>query len=173
MNTDWTGLYTCKECLKTESRWNHTTTDHKEREELKDRRIVGENSCNSGDGTDQSGPILDVYDDYDDGYILEYKILYWLWSVVPHGQVLQQIICNKLLGKMQGIKCGLPSQFTCTIQNLVTCSTENVRSRLLFRNDDFTSVNSVLKTSMSWFPFIHVKKNSHRSFAASLYTGNW
>jgi len=30
---------------------------------LEDRRNVGENSCNSGDGTDQTGPILDVYDD--------------------------------------------------------------------------------------------------------------
>ena len=27
---------------------------------------VGENSCNSGDGTDQTGPILGVYDDDDD-----------------------------------------------------------------------------------------------------------
>jgi len=33
---------------------------------LEDRRNVGENSCNSGDGTDQTGPILDVYDDDDD-----------------------------------------------------------------------------------------------------------
>ena len=31
-----------------------------------DRRNVGENSCNSGDGTDQTGPILVVYDDDDD-----------------------------------------------------------------------------------------------------------
>jgi len=30
---------------------------------LEDRRNVGENSCNSGDGTDQIGPFLDVYDD--------------------------------------------------------------------------------------------------------------
>jgi len=45
---------------------------------LEDRRIVGENSCNSGDGTDQCVPILDVYDDYDDDYILQYIILYWL-----------------------------------------------------------------------------------------------
>jgi len=29
---------------------------------LEDRRNVGENSCNSGDGTDQTGPIFDVYD---------------------------------------------------------------------------------------------------------------
>jgi len=30
---------------------------------LEDRRNVGENSCNSGDGTDQTGPILCVNDD--------------------------------------------------------------------------------------------------------------
>ena len=28
---------------------------------MEDRRNVGENSCNSGDGTDQTDPILDVY----------------------------------------------------------------------------------------------------------------
>ena len=33
---------------------------------MKDRRNVGENICNSGDGTDQTGPVLDVYDDDDD-----------------------------------------------------------------------------------------------------------
>ena len=49
MNTDWTGVYICKECHKTGSRSNHITTDHKE-EQLEDRRNVGENSCNSGDG---------------------------------------------------------------------------------------------------------------------------
>ena len=43
--------------------YNHTTTDHKEGEQLEDRRNVGENNCNSGDGTDQTGPTLDVYDD--------------------------------------------------------------------------------------------------------------
>jgi hypothetical protein len=32
---------------------NHTTTDHKEGEQLEDRRNVGESSCNCGDGTDQ------------------------------------------------------------------------------------------------------------------------
>ena len=65
MNTAWTGIYTCKECHKTGSRWNHITTDHKEGEQLEDRRNVCENSCVSGDGTDQTGPILDVYDDDD------------------------------------------------------------------------------------------------------------
>ena len=44
-------------------RWNHTTTDNKERKELEVRRNVGVNSCNSGDGTDQTGSILDVDDD--------------------------------------------------------------------------------------------------------------
>ena len=52
MNTDGTGLYTCKECHKTESLWNHTTSDHKE-EQLEDRRNAGVSSCNSEDGTDQ------------------------------------------------------------------------------------------------------------------------
>ena len=31
----------------------HTTTDHKEGEQLEDRRNVGESSCKFGDGTDQ------------------------------------------------------------------------------------------------------------------------
>jgi len=52
MNTDGTGFHTCKECHKTGSLWNHTTTDHKEGEQLEDRRSVGASSCNSGDGTD-------------------------------------------------------------------------------------------------------------------------
>jgi len=30
-----------------------TTTDHKDGEQLDDRRSVGSSSCNSGDGTDQ------------------------------------------------------------------------------------------------------------------------
>ena len=39
--------------------WNHTTTDHKEGEQLEDRRSVGaRSSCNSGDGTDQRGQSL-------------------------------------------------------------------------------------------------------------------
>ena len=53
MNTDWTGFYTCKECHKSESLWNHITTDHKVGEKLEDRRNVGKSSCNSGDGMDQ------------------------------------------------------------------------------------------------------------------------
>jgi len=53
MNTDGTGFRTCKECHKTESLWNHTTTDHKEGEQLEDRRSVGASSCNYGDGTDR------------------------------------------------------------------------------------------------------------------------
>jgi hypothetical protein len=42
-----------KNATKTESLWNLFTTDHMEEEHLEDRRNVGENSCNSGDGTDQ------------------------------------------------------------------------------------------------------------------------
>ena len=53
MNTDGTGFHTCKECHKTESLWNHITTDHKEGEQLEDLRSVGSSSCNCGDGTDQ------------------------------------------------------------------------------------------------------------------------
>ena len=53
MNTDGTGSHTYKECHKTESPWNHTSTAHKEREQLGDRRSDGESSCNSGDGTGQ------------------------------------------------------------------------------------------------------------------------
>ena len=46
-------FFSRKECHKTESLSNHTTTDHKEGEQLEDRRRVGASSCNSGDGTDQ------------------------------------------------------------------------------------------------------------------------
>ena len=53
MNTDRTGFNTCKECHKMESRWNHTTADHKEGERLEDRRNVGESNCKFGDGRDQ------------------------------------------------------------------------------------------------------------------------
>jgi len=53
MNTDGTGFHTCKKCHKTESLRNHTTTGHKEGEQLEDRRSVGASSCNCGDGTDQ------------------------------------------------------------------------------------------------------------------------
>ena len=45
---------------------NHTATDHKEGEQLGDRRNVGEGSCNFGDGTDEKFSVLDVYDDDDD-----------------------------------------------------------------------------------------------------------
>ena len=54
MNTDGTGFYTCEECHKIESFWNHTTKDHKEGEKSEDRRNFGESSCKSGDGTDQT-----------------------------------------------------------------------------------------------------------------------
>ena len=53
LNTDGTGFLTCKECHKSESLWNHTTTDHKKGWQLEDRRSVGMSSCNSVDATGQ------------------------------------------------------------------------------------------------------------------------
>jgi hypothetical protein len=53
MYIEGTGFYTCKECHKTEFLRNHTATAHREREQLGDRRNVGESSCNCGDGTGQ------------------------------------------------------------------------------------------------------------------------
>jgi hypothetical protein len=53
MNTEGTGFYTCKEYHKTESLSNHTSTAHKEREQLGDQRNDGESNFNSGDGTGQ------------------------------------------------------------------------------------------------------------------------
>jgi len=58
MNTDGTSFHIRKECHKTESLWNHTTTVHKDGEQLEDRRSVGASSCNSGDGTDQRAQSL-------------------------------------------------------------------------------------------------------------------
>jgi hypothetical protein len=58
MNKEGTGFYTCKECHKTEFLQNHTATVHREREQLGDQRNVGENSCNSGDGTGQMTQLL-------------------------------------------------------------------------------------------------------------------
>jgi len=52
LNTDGTGFYICKEYHKTESLCNHTTTNHKEGEQLEDRS-VGASSCYTGNGTDQ------------------------------------------------------------------------------------------------------------------------
>jgi len=56
-NNTWTAkcvsYFLQQYCHKTESLWNHTTTDHKEGEQLEDRRSVGASNCNSGDGTDQ------------------------------------------------------------------------------------------------------------------------
>ena len=48
---------------------------------MDDRRNVGENSCNSGDGTDQTGPILDVYVDDDDSAIIVAKELQAIYAV--------------------------------------------------------------------------------------------
>ena len=53
LNTEGTGFFICKEWYKTESLWNHTTTDHKKGEQLEDQRSVGASSCNSGDGMGQ------------------------------------------------------------------------------------------------------------------------
>ena len=53
LNTDGTGFFTWKQCHKSESLWNHTTTDHKEEGQLEDRRSFGVRSCNSVDGTSQ------------------------------------------------------------------------------------------------------------------------
>jgi len=62
--------------------WIPLKSYHKEGEQLEDRRNVGENSCNSGDGTDQTGPILDVYDDDIPLYTTlkagKYKIAIWI-----------------------------------------------------------------------------------------------
>ena len=52
LNTDGTGFFIRKECHK-QSLWNHTTTDHKEGEQLEDQRSFGASSCNSVDGTGQ------------------------------------------------------------------------------------------------------------------------
>jgi hypothetical protein len=63
MNTEGTDSYKCKECYNTESLSNHTTTVHKEREELENRRNAGEISCNSGDGTGQMAqPLMFMMD---------------------------------------------------------------------------------------------------------------
>ena len=53
LNTDGTGFFTCKDCHKNESLWNHTTTDHKEGGQLEDQRSIGTRNCNSVDGTGQ------------------------------------------------------------------------------------------------------------------------
>jgi ribosome-binding protein aMBF1 (putative translation factor) len=64
MYIEGTGFYTCKECHKTESLQNHTAIVHKEREQLGDRRNVGQSSCNWR-RNGPNGPTLDVYDDYE------------------------------------------------------------------------------------------------------------
>jgi hypothetical protein len=65
MNIEGTGFYTCKECHTTESLSKRTTIIHKEKEQLEDRRNVGESSCNSWRRNGPNGPTLDVYDDDD------------------------------------------------------------------------------------------------------------
>ena len=82
-------LHTCKECHKTESLWNHTTTDHKEGEQLEDRRSVGESSCSSGDGTDRWVQSLMFMTMLQILWLLEFYniILKWLVLILPHNCV--------------------------------------------------------------------------------------
>jgi len=68
MNTDGTGFHTYKECHKNEYLKKHTTTDHKEGEQLEDRSSVGASSCNCGDGTYQRVQSFMFNDDDDDEY---------------------------------------------------------------------------------------------------------
>ena len=42
---------------------------------MEDRRNVRENSRNSGDGTDRTGPVFDVYDD--DDIIIYLFVSFW------------------------------------------------------------------------------------------------
>ena len=79
------------ECHKTGSRWNHITTDHKEGEQLEDRRNVGENSCKSGDVTDQTGPVLDVYDDDDDLPVFKFQSSLWRLDLLSFQMPILQL----------------------------------------------------------------------------------
>ena len=88
MNTDGTGFNTCKECHKIESFWNHNNTDHKEGEQLEDRRIVGESSCNFGDGTDQRVQSL------------MFMMICILWSSVP--QLETRVVRGSRVGHTAG-----------------------------------------------------------------------
>ena len=57
-----TGFYTCQECHKTESLWNHTTTDHREGEQLEDRKTLVR-AIITLETERTKAPILDVYND--------------------------------------------------------------------------------------------------------------
>ena len=64
MNTYGTGFNISKNAT------NRTAADHKEGEQLEDRRNVGESSCNFGDGTDVYDGDGDDDDDDDDVVLL-------------------------------------------------------------------------------------------------------
>jgi len=89
MNTDGTGFHTCKECYKTESLLNHTTTDQREGEQLEDRRSVGASSCNSGDGADQTVQFLMFM-------VMNYKAKCFHYRLVILRPTLFQL-CHKML----------------------------------------------------------------------------
>ena len=91
MNRDGTGFHTCKECHKTEYLWNHTTADHKEGEQLEDRRSVGTSSCYSGDGTNRNVHL--VFDDDDDDYILDVTMCRYI-LIIPSEYLFLQLIKN-------------------------------------------------------------------------------
>jgi len=57
---------------------------------LEERRNVGENNCNYGDGTDQTAPILDVYDDGDENHFA-----YTLQCCIFRTSIFQTFISNK------------------------------------------------------------------------------
>ena len=57
---------------------------------MEDRRNVGENSCNSGDGTDQTGPILDVYDD--DDVLIKRVLLLNLLNIILNIVIKKSIV---------------------------------------------------------------------------------
>ena len=65
MNTDGIGFHTCKECHKTESIWNHTTTDHKEGNNWKTEEALARAAVTL-ETNGLKGPIVDIYDDDDD-----------------------------------------------------------------------------------------------------------
>ena len=54
---------------------------------MEDRRNVAKNSCNFGEGTDQTGPVLDVYDDdADDGDDdIKKAVKCYKWSIALYG----------------------------------------------------------------------------------------
>jgi hypothetical protein len=98
MYIEGTGFYTFKECHKTESLRNHTTTAHKEREQLGDRRNAGENSCNSGDGTGQMAQHL------------MFMMMIFIWTLfLQIGSAMAQAVSSRSVNKPCGIRvaqCG-------------------------------------------------------------------